>query len=304
MKNKYVENFIGGKWNDWIISRIKKNKNVLILVVGDTGSGKSWSCVSAAETLDPLFKPNNACFGNLLNLLTAMDQHIIKRGQCAVFEEFGTQMSSRQSLTKENVGYSKILQTFRHEGFICFFNVPDLSFVDTHARRLFHALWIMDGIDESKSQGLIKPFVLQHNRGELKPKTYKKYLRTSFKNKYGIKKKKRLKRIRIDKPSDNNRIEYEEWQKKFKRDINKEIRAIIDAKEKAKTNSEQGGRVTKINYDLMDDMIKNRYKVKQIAKMLVCSTRSVINRRKTMQQSEHEVKITRKTPLESNIKVK
>ena len=46
----------------WIRNRIKKNRNLIALFIGDTGSGKSYSSIRLAETIDPGFSVDRIVF--------------------------------------------------------------------------------------------------------------------------------------------------------------------------------------------------------------------------------------------------
>ena len=46
----------------WIRNRIKKNRNLIALFIGDTGSGKSLSSIRLAERVDPNFNVDRIVF--------------------------------------------------------------------------------------------------------------------------------------------------------------------------------------------------------------------------------------------------
>jgi hypothetical protein len=62
----------------------------------------------------------------------------LAKGQPILFDEIGIAMGARNWQSKENKSLSQILQTFRYKGYIVVCTVPDMSFVDVHARKLFH----------------------------------------------------------------------------------------------------------------------------------------------------------------------
>ena len=46
----------------WIRNRIRKNRNLIALFIGDTGSGKSLSSIRLAERVDPNFNVDRIVF--------------------------------------------------------------------------------------------------------------------------------------------------------------------------------------------------------------------------------------------------
>lgn len=128
--------------NQVIISHIKRrinnNKNAMILVIGDTGSGKSYATLRIAQKLQPHFKIKFVEF-NVKGFLELV-RGDYEKGQPMIFDEVGVGMGAREWQSRLNKIMSYILQTFRFKNYIVFFTVPDASFVDVHARKLFHYL--------------------------------------------------------------------------------------------------------------------------------------------------------------------
>jgi hypothetical protein len=123
-----------------IARRIGRNANALILVVGDVGSGKSYFAMDFGMTLADRFSCSFDMswvgFTAQKTLEVVLREH--KRGQPILLDEMGVAMGSRRFMTKENVGLSFVLQTVRFMNQCILFTVPELSFVDIHARKLFH----------------------------------------------------------------------------------------------------------------------------------------------------------------------
>jgi hypothetical protein len=123
-----------------IARRINRNANAFVLVVGDVGSGKSYFAMdfglALAERFDCKFDMSWAGFTASKILDVVLREH--KKGQPILLDEMGVAMSSRKFMTRENVGLSFVLQTVRFMNHCLLFTVPQLSFVDVHARRLFH----------------------------------------------------------------------------------------------------------------------------------------------------------------------
>lgn len=127
-----------------IARRIERNANAFILVVGDVGSGKSYFAMDFALALGNRFSCSFDMswvgFTAQKTLEVVLREH--KPGQPILLDEMGVAMGSRRFMTKENIGMSFVLQTVRFLNQCILFTVPDLSFVDIHARKLFHYLAI------------------------------------------------------------------------------------------------------------------------------------------------------------------
>ena len=123
-------------FTDLLRERTAKHKNSIIVVVGQTGSGKSYSSLSLAEKLDKNFNVKRICFN-------AKDfMGIIKEkppaGSVLVMDEAGVAMSSRQWFSQINKLISFVNQVYRKYQLITFFVLPDLSFLDVQVRKLAH----------------------------------------------------------------------------------------------------------------------------------------------------------------------
>lgn len=149
-------------WVSYILQRIKKNKNFLGFISGQTGSGKSWSSLSIAASLDPEFNIDRVVFSGL-ELMQLVNSGTLKRGSCIVFEEAGVELNNRQWQSTTNKMINYLTQTFRHRGFILILNSPYMDFVDSATKKLFHAEFRMAGINFKTNEGLLKPQLIQYN---------------------------------------------------------------------------------------------------------------------------------------------
>ena len=161
-------------WISYIKQRIRKNKNFLGFISGETGSGKSWSSLSVAEQADGRFTIEQCVFG-AEELMLLINSKKLRKGSVIVFEEVGVEMSNKnwQSITNKVVNY--LLQTFRHRNFILIMNSPFMDFVDATTRKLFHAEMRTVGINRTDKTCMLKPLLLQYN--SKKKKFYYKRLR-------------------------------------------------------------------------------------------------------------------------------
>lgn len=201
--------------------RIKSNKNLNILVVGSSGSGKSWISLALAEELDNHFNINRVCFDSQ-KFIENIDE--LEKGNVVVLEELGVNAYNRNWQSYVNKSLDHIFQTFRHKNLITICNVPDLSFIDIHLRLQFHILIIATG-NIKKGQSLAK--VYEYRRDYRTGKTFENNISILINGKPY-----ELNRVWFPKPSEALRNQYETemtvWKTKLRKDyINGEKKEFI-----------------------------------------------------------------------------
>lgn len=252
MLNKPKEKY----WITYIKQRIKKNKNFLGFISGQTGSGKSWSSLRICEDLDPEFNIDRVVFSGL-ELMNLINSDVLKRGNAICFEEAGVEMSNKnwQSVTNKMLNY--LIQTFRHRGFILILNSPYMDFVDASTRKLFHAEMQTTGIDFNKGLCKLKPQLIQYN-GRLQKFYYK---RLKVITREGVIP---VDLWNVDKPSKELVQLYEKKKREYTDDLNQRIlEELLAAKQKQETKRKTS-ELTDIQQDTID-MLKQGFNVEQIA---------------------------------------
>ena len=264
-----------GFFPSYVLQRIERGKNALILVTGGTGSGKSFTCLRLAELLDNNFSIEQVCFSpqEFMNLVNGKIKQL-KRGNVIVFEELQVSLSAVefQSLQARLLNYC--LSTFRHQGFILLMNCPNFSNINKQARQLFHVRLETVGINKNKKQVILKPFLLQFNQSS--GKCYQKYLRVV--NNDGVLP---IKRIRVGLPSKKLLEAYEtkksEFTKKLNEMISEELARLNDSKDKNKPLTSQQQRVV----DLLREgkLVKDIISIMKIARESVYAHFELIRRK-------------------------
>lgn len=213
-------------FNDYTTRRrnrlTRNNKNWLCINVGGTGDGKSWSAGRQCEIIDPNFINNIKeygihsviAFGNAVDYLKMVDNgienKILKRGSMCLFDEAGVGVPARDWYKNQNKDFSYVAQTFRSLNIGTIFTTPDISFIDSQPRKLFHDYQEAKGIDKKRNLTLIKPFIMENNPRI--GKIYYKYPRYR-----GIK----LTKLWVRKPSKVFIDAYEPAKEKFNRELRK-----------------------------------------------------------------------------------
>lgn len=211
-----------------------RNKNFVMLFVGATGSGKSYSALRLAEELDNTFDIHRVCFKakdfmNTVNELVARSEkgEVIK-GKVIMWDEFGVEHNAREFMTISNRVINYFFQTSRHLNLIVIMTVPLLSFIDSATRKLCHGVAEMEGINTSRKTATVKVKMLQTN--VMTSKEYPKYLRYRRNGKTRV-----CKRIKFHLPSKELLKDYEIKKKEFTTQLNKEIMMKL-TKDEAKDN--------------------------------------------------------------------
>ena len=127
-----------GIFVDLFRRRIRNNKNCLVIFTGDTGSGKSYGALRFAEKLDPEFNEKRIVFTPDKFLEIIRHDKELHSGNVIIFDEAGVGMASREWYSIQNKILSYVLQTFRFKNLIVIFTVPDFTYIDSQARKLFH----------------------------------------------------------------------------------------------------------------------------------------------------------------------
>ena len=127
-----------------------------------------------------------------------------------LFDEAGTKegMATREWYSIQNKMLSYVMQVFRHKRLIVFFSVPDISYIDKQAIKLFHMLFITSGINHKKKVCMIKPFIISPSRRA--DKIY--YLYHKINSSEGMV---RLTRLEVGLPSVKLRHAYEKIKESF-----------------------------------------------------------------------------------------
>lgn len=217
-------------WIKYFLGRIKQNKNNLIVVVGKTGSSKTWSSISICEKIS---KRNNVPFlidnivFNLEDLMRFINSEKAVKGASIIFDEPQISISSREWQSKANRVFNYLLTTFRHRNLNLFFCSPYEDLLDKSTRKLFHAKFKTVSINHKSKTAKLKPKILEYN--SQKGKFYEKFLRICFKPKGKTKYRTvKLEYWEVPKPSLELIKQYEtkklRFTSKLNRDIEKELK--------------------------------------------------------------------------------
>ena len=243
------------------------NKNFLCAVVGQTGSGKSWSCLGMAEIYANMygipFNPEYHVISSLkemLQLITEPEEtRKIKFGSVIVFDEPQVEANSRSWQSEMNQALSQLISTFRNQRLVVFFATPYLEMIDKQSRILFHGEFKVEGYDKNTNLTKIKPRFLEYNksRGDF----YRKRLIIQFKvdGKTSMNVSK-LHLWHVTKASEETIRIYEQKKKKFTDDLNKRLLNQIELSEKQSEGKNKSEELFKVG-ELYDQYGEDYYKI-------------------------------------------
>jgi len=203
-------------WVKYIRDRIKKNQNFMGCFIGQTGTGKSYSCISLAELIQDGFIDNDNVFFKATDFLKRLMLGNLPKGTVLVWDEAGKDLNSKNWQAKANRVVSVVFQIFRRENIIVLFTLPYFSFLDPDARKLVHATFETQGIDRNNKETTLKPLLIQVNQDT--GKMYKKFLRVFSEEKGLIP----VQRIRLPMPNEEFLKEYEKRKEEFSKQTYKE----------------------------------------------------------------------------------
>ena len=194
----------------------KQNKNWLSIITGPTGSGKSWSALSLAEKIDPSFDTSKVVL-RPENFMEKVAEREWGQGDVVVFDEAGAGMSAKAHMTKKNRIIDQVLQTFRRQNIAVIFTVPSKSNVDKSVRRLLHTYIETKTIDYINERNHLKWLEMDYNQKT--DKIYYKYPQRRTES--GALKK--IKTVKMGKPSEDLIKAYEEKRSKYQDRKNNEF---------------------------------------------------------------------------------
>lgn len=235
-----------------IKNRIKRKKNVTMIITGRTGSGKSYSALALAQKIDPTFDISRVAFTGLEFINLVEKEENLPTGSVIVFDEGHVSLGSRDWYSVQNKAMNHVLSTFRYKQLIVIFTTPDLSFIDSQTKKLFNFYLETRSIDRETKLATLRPFLIMYDR---EGKVYYKY--PTIINKEGIFK---LTKIKIKKPIQKLCNQYEKKKQAFTRNRYLELKQTLSGGSSLKstipdTNERKYYLMKKSMPDMKDDEI-------------------------------------------------
>jgi len=154
-------NWLYEKFLERVVGRSKKqNKNWLCIIVGGTGSGKTYAGLRLCEdATQGTFDGSTIVFDHH-SFINLIHKEKLPPGSFILFDEAGVGMSSKEWYSIQNKIMRYVLETFRRYNYNVIFTVPTISFIDKQIRTLFHTYMetSSDGIDYRNNINYVRTY--------------------------------------------------------------------------------------------------------------------------------------------------
>jgi len=111
----------------YLKSRIRLNKNILVICTRPTGSGKSYSNLRICQDVDDTFDAKKVSFGPEQFMAIINSGELKGKGAAMLYDEAGVTFNARNWYSVSNKMLHYFLQTCRANNQMLFFNAPDIS---------------------------------------------------------------------------------------------------------------------------------------------------------------------------------
>lgn len=161
-------------------ARFNANRNVLGVILGPTGSGKSYTALRICEIeyerrFKKPFPPENITFsiGQTMKRIQAIKE-TGRKGEIIMPDDIGASgFGAMEFQSKSSRMFSYILQAFRSLNIGLLMTLPVLTMLNKTGRQLVHYQLITQGIDYANKSAKVKP--LFHQLNQSSGKSYWKY---------------------------------------------------------------------------------------------------------------------------------
>lgn len=212
------------------------NKNALIVIVGQTGSSKSYSglgfLVAWTLYLHGKLSSDEEMIRHVkfraVDFMKDMEKRELPIGDGWMWDEAGVDAGNQDYATLKNKVISWYAQTCRSQRQLVIFTLPAMSMLTPQVRKLLHYYWETNGIDYGKKVSYIKPFQMQYNT-RMDKIYYHKFSYTTKEEFIEV-----IDEMGIPIIYDSLRKLYEEKKEEFRIDLNKEIYTILKVIDKDK----------------------------------------------------------------------
>lgn len=214
----------------WLLRRVWNRLNVnnehfMGVIVGQEGSGKSYTAIKIAEMVDPTFTADRVIF-DVAELLEVLQNGNHEPGQFYVLDEAGVQLGVRTWQDRGQVLANQALQLIRSHNLGLLFTLPRLGELDSQAQgRLQAFLEMQDKVDGEYVT--LKWKWMEPDRADDTGKIYKKFPRRRQNGAVM-----RVREFAFAPPSDAIIDPYEETKSEFQQDFyEKTIEELSDEQE-------------------------------------------------------------------------
>lgn len=138
-QKRMIKDYALYEFTDDIAKTIALDKDFLITIDGDTGTGKSTMALKIAKSVQPDYDMNTQMVFSAEEFLTAINS--LPRGSVIVADEAVTMLFSRDFMTNSNKDIVKKLNLVRYKNYIILFLIPNFWDLEKGARERMK-VWI------------------------------------------------------------------------------------------------------------------------------------------------------------------
>lgn len=189
----------------------RRDDNWMGAVVGETGKGKSYTCLSIAECVDPDFSIDQVAFGLVEFMELVMDESL-GRGSMIILEEASVEAAAEDFHEVSNKVLRTVLETWRQQNRGALLNLPTFSRLDKGAKIRMTALIQQQAKYEREGYSVAKYKHLQTNSDT--GKIYRHYPEINDQEQRTLK---------IAPPSEDLRLAYEQRSDEYTAELNEEL---------------------------------------------------------------------------------
>lgn len=189
----------------------RQDNNWMGAVVGETGKGKSYTCLSIAEAVDPDFSIDQVAF-SIEEFMRLVNDDSLGRGSMIILEEASVHAAAEDFHEVSNKVLRTVLETWRNQNRGALLNLPTFGRLDKGAKIRMTALIQQRAKFESEGYSLATYKHLQTNSDS--GKIYRHYPRIDGRE---------HKTLKIAPPSEELRQAYEERADQYTDKLNREL---------------------------------------------------------------------------------
>ncbi len=232
--------YISGKilpnsWCRWTVNRVRtQNNSTNIRLIGDTGTGKSWSALSIAEIMARLLNKEiteKNIYFSISDVIRRIAKDPPRPGEIFFIDEQQVDSSATDYNTLRGKAYTTFFSTIRSKRYIIISTMPFADMIIKKVRRFFHVEIETLNVDAKRQVVRTKPRLLEYHKH--KDFIYRKRLTAYYKDQVtNVWRQKKITIWDIPKPSNKLINLYEQMKAEFQQQTYKELVKDLDKYER------------------------------------------------------------------------
>ena len=164
---------MNNRLTQFLLKKRDTNHSPSVVIVGETGSGKSCFAMNLALSLNPNWKPKTNLFCDIKRFAEKVNE---AEKEVIVFDEASIHLNSKKWLNETNIFFSQIVQTQRYKNNIYIIVVPHILFLAKDHRRMLNVK--VETLEFQDKKGFARWWIIQNKWSQML--TYKRSLNEWF----------------------------------------------------------------------------------------------------------------------------